>query len=244
MDYGAGLRNRLTPSRVAARGVIELRKLAAPILIRRSPLYGRTFESFGGRELPYWLHRHNLTWRNERSVEIPIAVDFLAAHGHGRGLEVGNVLGRYGLRRDWQVVDRYEVGPDIINVDIVDYAPAESFDFIVSISTLEHVGWDETPREPDKVERAFHRLRSLLAPGGVMLVTAPLGYHPRLDEMLTTGALTPDEEMTLVRDRDVWRRIPGVEARPLDNGNRTGARSVWVGIVRAPAPIAPESGEL
>ena len=45
------------------------------------------------------------------------------------------------------IVDKYEKKKGIINQDIVDYKPDKKYDLIISISTLEHVGWDETPRE-------------------------------------------------------------------------------------------------
>jgi SAM-dependent methyltransferase len=243
MDYGAGLRRRLTPARVASKFAIELRKVAAPVLIRTSPLHGRRFESWDGNELPYWCHRHNLTWRNERAVEIPVAMEFLRGHGTGRGMEFGNVLSHYGLRGGWDVVDRYEAADRVTNVDIVDFEPAAPFDFIVSLSTLEHVGWDEAPRDPDKVERAFARLRSLLTPDGAMLITAPLGYYPHLDALLVAGALPVERQMTLVRENGLWHRVEVVEPRPFDHRGGTGAGALWVGYARSsgnrPASVAP-----
>jgi hypothetical protein len=55
---------------------------------------------------------------------------------------------------------------------------------IVSISTLEHVGWDEEDKNPVKVLQAIEILKSLLAPLGKIVVTLPLGYNPIIDDYL------------------------------------------------------------
>lgn len=81
-------------------------------------------------------------------------------------LEVGDVLSHYfPIHHD--VVDKYQVAPGVINQDIAEFIPPERYDLILSISTPEDVGWDETPREPDKLLRAIEHLRNrCLAPGG------------------------------------------------------------------------------
>jgi hypothetical protein len=56
---------------------------------------------------------------------------------------------------------------------------------IVSITTLEHVGWDETLHDDVKIVRAIENLRSLVRPNGVMIiVTFPLGYNFAIDKVL------------------------------------------------------------
>lgn len=142
--------------------------------------------SFEGKSLPYFWSPYNMTGRGERAVEIPIAMDALRTAGP-RVLEVGNVLSHYfPVRHD--VIDKYEPGPGVLAADIVDFQPPEPYDFIVSISTLEHVGWDETPRDPERVFRAFDNLRTrCLKPGGKALVTAPLGYNPFFDRSVGEG---------------------------------------------------------
>jgi SAM-dependent methyltransferase len=62
------------------------------------------------------------------------------------------------------------------------------YDLIVSVLTLEHVGYDEDPREPEKPARAVRNLLGLLAPGGRMLATIPIGHHRALDDDLMGGA--------------------------------------------------------
>jgi SAM-dependent methyltransferase len=140
---------------------------------------------FNGRQYPYFYHDRSTAWFSERTVEIPIAHQFLMDHGSiRRGLEVGNVLGNYlPPSPNMTIVDRYEKHPGVLNVDIEQFAPEAPFDLIVSVSTIEHVGWDELPRDPHKSPRVLRKLASLLTPGGEMLVTHPLGYHPELDQV-------------------------------------------------------------
>jgi hypothetical protein len=148
----------------------------------------RTFV-LDGVERPYLRHRANATWRTERTVEIPIALDALRSAGAGRVLEVGNVLTQYAIARpvNYTVVDKYEVAPRVANIDVLEIKG--TYDLIVSISTLEHVGLDEMPRDWQKARRAVIQLRRLLAPSGAMLATWPLNYNRDLDDALRAGEL-------------------------------------------------------
>lgn len=159
---------------------------------------GRTFD-FDGRRLEYLLHPYNVTWDNERTVEVPICWYFLSRHGtSGPVLEVGNVLNHY-RPFPHDVVDKYERASGVANVDIVDFSTDVRYEAIVTVSTLEHVGWDEEPRDPSKVLRAVERLQSLLRPGGVLLYTIPLGYNPRLDDLLRVGGLPSTQTIWMQR---------------------------------------------
>lgn len=118
---------------------------------------------------------------NERAVELPLAFGILDRLDSSRVLEVGNVISHYrdSVRHD--VVDRYETGdPRVLNSDARCFNPSSQYDVIISLSTLEHVGWDESPRNPEKAWETILHLTSLLAPGGTFLFTVPTGYHPRL----------------------------------------------------------------
>jgi hypothetical protein len=144
--------------------------------------------TFQGRTLTYVRRPYNRAWLNERSVELAIAFDFIDARPAEPMLEVGNVLGHYG-RKGHTVVDKYETRRGVINEDITTWSTVDRFHTVVALSTLEHVGWDETPRQPDKVLVAVDRLNDLLAPGGRLLVTVPVRYNPFLDERLATDQL-------------------------------------------------------
>lgn len=174
----------------------------------------KTF-SFDGQVWPYLWHPANATWRNERAVEVPIAlraVSFTALSA--RVLEVGNVLTQYArtLPANYTVVDKYEDGPGLVRADVLDIDG--TFDLIVSVSTIEHVGLDETSRDWTKARAAIHHLVSLLAPGGLLLVTWPLGYNRDLDDALRDRELGEDNAGYLrrVTTSNLWVEASAEEA--------------------------------
>jgi hypothetical protein len=141
----------------------------------------KTFK-FRGSVYKYYCNIYNITWKNERAVEIPIVWE-LVKNCHGKILEVGNVLSHYhSINHD--VVDKYEKIGAVINQDIVDFSPSEHYDLIVSISTIEHVGWDESPKDDKKISVAIDNLKKLLNPGGIIVISAPIGYNFYLDSLL------------------------------------------------------------
>jgi hypothetical protein len=169
----------------------------------------------GGRTYDYFWHDYNMTWRNERCVEVALARSWLRELGDRRLLEVGNVLSHY-MPAAHDIVDKYESAPQVRNEDVVDFIPARPYDLILSISTLEHVGWDETPRDPGKALRAFHHLKErCLAPGGRMLVTFPIGHHPALDEAAAEGRLPCAHTQVMKREGRFmhWREASWPEVR-------------------------------
>ncbi len=171
----------------------------------------RTF-MFGGESYRYFYHPYNFTWDNERSVEIPIAKRFLDCVSGVRALEVGNVLPYYFIH-SWDVLDKFDGGSSVIREDVVEYSPAEKYDIVISISTLEHVGFDDDVKEPEKIVKAMDNLkRNCLKQGGSMLFTMPLGYNPFLDRMLFGGELGFDSVSFLKRvSKTEWREVPKKE---------------------------------
>ena len=180
-----------------------------------------------GDELVPFSHLYNSTWLNERAVELAVAAHWL--RGGMPTLEVGNVLNHYEpLAFDHVVVDRYEQADGVFSLDVFD-VDAE-FDQIVSISTMEHVRWDEEPRMDDGAVRAVEHLLNLLRPGGRMLVTAPTGHNPGLDGYLSGGA-GASRLCTFVREGGlfdpVWRRTEVPAVLPY-GGIQPWAQAVWV----------------
>jgi SAM-dependent methyltransferase len=161
---------------------------------------------------------YNTTILNERAVELAVVFDWLP--GKGAGLEVGNVLGHYGVTGH-RVVDLYERASGVDNVDVFDVH--DSFDWVVSVSTVEHVGWD-VGRSPFAAADAIHHLRGLLNPGGRLLVTIPLGWNPPLDAALPLGAST---HACYRRAGDSWVECD-LPDRPVRYGPAW-ANAVWVG---------------
>lgn len=162
--------------------------------------------AFDGRSYLYLYHFCNKTWKNERGVEIPIFQEILLRQQTARILEVGNVLSHYfPIHHD--VVDKYEVAPSVINNDIAEFAPAKRYDLILSISTLEHIGWDEVPREPTKMLRAIEHLRNrCLAPGGQIVASLPVGYNEFFDGLLRDdkSPFTTQHFLKRISKRNYW----------------------------------------
>lgn len=186
-----------------------------------------------GRSIPYVRHHFNRAWRNERSVELALAHDFLAGTPPGRTLEIGNVMSHYGPV-DHDILDRYEEAPGVINEDVVDHSPPERYHRVLSISTLEHVGWDERPRDPEKVLRAIDNMRRMLAPGGAVLVTAALGQNPHLDEYVRSERLGLPVQVLLRRisDDNRWVEVDLADTEDARYGSPYKAGNVlFVGVI-------------
>ena len=83
-----------------------------------------------------------------------------------------------------EVLDKYEVSPGVINEDVSSYMFSKKYDLIISISTLEHVGFDESEKEPGKVKKSILNIFSALAKGGTIFISVPCGYNPEIDEIL------------------------------------------------------------
>ncbi len=181
--------------------------------------------TYHGETLTYLDHPYNHTRLNERAVEVPVALSWLQ-DGSGCGLEVGNVLGHYTGRLSHRVVDLYEVAEGVENVDV--FSVRGAYDWVLAISTLEHVYWDTRPRRKWGAVQAIAHLRGLLAPGGRMLVTVPMGHHQYLDRHLLAEAVGTTRACTLVREGDGWRQTPRPEHRPY-GASTPWAEAVWIG---------------
>lgn len=171
--------------------------------------------TYRGRSYDVHVSRNGRTWMTERGVEIPIFLAEVRAAAGRRVLEVGRVLQTYVDGLDHTVVDKYEQAPGVLNVDVMDYRPEEPFDLIVAISTLEHVGWEEAPRDAEKALQAVEHLRSLLAPGGSLYFDFPVGAHPLLDRAAFDGTLTVEGCMRRVGRSNRWVEATVEEVRDI-----------------------------
>lgn len=229
---------RWSPASVARISRKVPSRLERLLLTRIQPL--RSF-ALRGERYRYFAGDYNSAWHNERTVEIPVAVRYLQRYSDRRVLEVGNVLAHYvPVRHD--VVDKYERASGVLNVDVVDYRPDRLYDLILSVSTLEHVGWDEKVIEADKPVQAVEHLASLLAPGGELVITLPFGWNPHVDAAIRTNGFEFDDIVYLRRvSRDNrWREVDAsdlVSARygspfPATNALAIGLRTEPRGIAR------------
>lgn len=211
-------------------------RLVAPVvqpLVRR--LKARSTFTFRGEAYPYCCATYTFAWGSERTVEVPIFERLLRRQA-GRVLEVGHVLGHY-FPCDHLVVDRYEQAAGVVNEDVVDYQSPAPLDLILSISTLEHVGWDEAPREPEKPLRALAHLRRQLAPGGRLVFSVPLGQNPHLDGFLRDGRLDLTKQHFLRRlgALNNWAETDLETALRLPYNHRhRHANAILIGFIEAP----------
>jgi SAM-dependent methyltransferase len=149
-----------------------------------------------------------------RTVEVPIVWSMVRGREWDRILELGNVMGHY-MRIGWPVLDLRERGKGVVNADLMTWAPRRPYDLIVSISTLEHVGYGRYEQSgTTSPAEALARIRGWLAPGGVALLTVPLGYNLVLDAQLAAGELPADEVhcMRRVSEENEWAECTLAEA--------------------------------
>lgn len=181
-----------------------------------SPKSGERHFLFEGQQYPYFYHVYNTTWTNERSIEIPIVLQELRRPGLAAAgfVEIGNVLKHY-FTNEHLVIDKYESGPGVVNQDVLDYAPKARYKLVVSISTLEHVGFDAPEHRRADAFRVATRniVANYLEPKGRMLTTVPLGYNPSVDEFLRRGdffdSVSVMERGGTFPDEVGWRHIDG-----------------------------------
>jgi len=188
-----------------------LRLVFAPVVI---PLLPRRNFEFDGQRLEQFYHRYNMTWASERMVEVPIAKSYLDRFAVKPILEVGNVMSHYFPARH-DIVDKFEQAPGIINQDILEYRPGKAYDLVFSVSTFEHIGFDDEAQESSgkKILEAIAACRKLLAPDGLFLLTVPIGYNPDLDDLIRTGDLKAAREIYLRRPgRRRWEPTSKAEA--------------------------------
>lgn len=178
---------------------------------------------FNGKEYPYFVGRYGQTWRSERTIEIPIALDLLNRQRVGsKMLEVGNVLSNY-FRVEYDIVDKYDIySKRVVNCDITDFKPASQYDLIISISTMEHVGFDYPEvNDSTKSPRTIESMRRWLTTQGVILITIPLGHNAGLDKMLFSRKLgfTGILYMKRVTEDNKWVQVEESEVRDAEYGS-------------------------
>lgn len=170
--------------------------------------FARRIFQFDEVGLFYTYSLYNTTWRNERMIEASIGKHFVESIPNDADiLEVGNTL-KYYYSYQGDVVDKYEVAPGVLNVDVAEFHPDKKYDLILSVSTMEHVGFDEPTKDPDKIRASLENLKHFLKPRGKMVVTMPLGYNPSLDQDIQAGRLPFTRTIYMLRiARLKWEEI-------------------------------------
>jgi len=194
--------------------------------------YYRAFKSWktfalNGRRYRYCYRLYNYTWRTERCVEIPIIMDRVRKYDSNDILEFGNVLSYY-FPVSHDILDKNDPSSGAIQRDVLDFRTDKRYRLIVSISSLEHVGFTEDPRDADtagikpdaaKLLAAIDVLKKHLAPGGRLVATVPLGYNGALDK-LWPDQIKVDAMSCLKRVSadNRWVQAPFEEVIPLKYG--------------------------
>lgn len=244
--YGAAARHRARSEGLGTAVVAGSRLLVAhaghPVTVSRRG--GRTFPALG-TALAYETTRYNNSWLNERTVEVPLARHVLEQRRPRSVLEIGNVLRNYRLDAlqgvEHAVVDLYEQVDDVLNEDARTYRAGRRFEAVVSVSTLEHVGFDEPEQDPDGPVRVLETMREHLADDGVLLITVPLGYNPGLDAAVADGRFACPEQFCLRRTTkdNQWVQDDVTAGLGLPYGSRfRNANAVYVGVQRGRAAAA------
>jgi SAM-dependent methyltransferase len=196
-------------------------------------------------------------WADERAIEIPWVLSRYA--GERRLLDVGTVFaeptyveGLHDLGADVTTVD-FAAGADV-QADARDLPFGDgSFDVVHCISTLEHIGRDnstyavDAPAEDDGDAAALRELRRVVAEDGRVLVTVPTGVHddqgwqlqrePQAWVDIFEGAgFSIFEDELYVRTGDGWRSASIDEAATAQYGDH-GAGAVLLAELR-PGTVA------
>lgn len=125
----------------------------------------------------YFNHPYNNTIRNERCVEIPIALRYL--HEHPDCVEIGAVLPYYCIQNH-------------VVIDPTDYkatisSDAEDCDFtdkhVLSISTIEHLGTGDYGLRKDP-QKCVRLLEKITKEATSYLISFPLGFNTTLDKYI------------------------------------------------------------
>ena len=162
-------------------------------------IFQKRYFTLQNNKLKYFYHKYNNTFDNERIIEIPIVLFLMKKYKIFNYYELGNVLSNYGICGH-PIIDKYDEDKSIIKEDIVSYNKPNSISNMISISTLEHVGWDEEIRSPNKIALAIDNiLNKLLLKGGYFIFTVPIGYNPYLDEYLKINRHLMFSHFTLIR---------------------------------------------
>ena len=190
---------------------------------------------FQGNIYHYLFHPYNTTWKNERTVVIPIVWNIVTKYQEEkkRILEFGNVLS-YVFEVSHDVLDKYEIMDGIVNEDVVNFHPSQQYDLIVSIFTLQSVGWDETPRDNKKFIYAIENLKTILAENGQLIIIHVLGYNLEMDKFLKNGMIQFNEEYYLKRISNYkWQEASWEDVKDLEyDYSIPTARGVIVGIIK------------
>ncbi len=240
-DRLEGVEARVDPQIAVERRVDELIAREGDELdpaIARLLNFAQSHEGFAARD-QLWIN-HPVTVRynaggaqlgdvNERIVEVPYAFRALGDLPTGaRILDVGSAestvaLSLAGMGYDVVALDLHRYPFTHPNLTVIEsrleaWQPEpQSFDAILCISTIEHVGvgwYGDEPQEEGADRRALERLGEWLKPSGRLVLTVPYGqasisevertYDENTLNALVEGWIIEDRTIALQQGRKVW----------------------------------------
>jgi SAM-dependent methyltransferase len=179
-------------------------------------------------------------WSDERAIEIPWCL--ARYHGERSVLDAGYAFAEPAWLAGLTALGAEELtGVDLAEQEVPGLKPVVAdvrdlpfddgaFQLAICVSTLEHVGRDNTvyavdaPREEEGDEAALRELRRVLAPEGRLLVSVPAGVHDDQGwqvqreplawiELFESAGFLVFEDELYVRDQDGWRSGTLAEAQ-------------------------------
>lgn len=181
------------------------------------------------------------TAANERIVELPYVYRALSGAAPGASvLDVGGAestlafsLASVGFQVTTVDLRPYPLSHprlEAVEADILDWATDRTFDVIVCVSTLEHIGLGAygdalQDAESSTDRQAVERMRTLTRPGGLLILTVPFGAasgdltqrgydRAALDRLLADWNV---EDLTIILREDPLTWVPDYDAgRPED----------------------------
>lgn len=133
---------------------------------------------FQNKKYEYFNHPYNNTKINERTVEVPISLNFLNQFSPNV-VEVGCVTPYY-IDAQHEIIDLIDDHPKSKKQDAVD------FDYkgknVLSISTIEHIGRNDYGIQEKEKNSAIELCQKIINDSLNYFITWPLGYNLILDE--------------------------------------------------------------
>jgi hypothetical protein len=154
----------------------------------------------GSIDLEYCNHEHNHAYINERTIEVPLGNYFINKFKEENVFEVGAVMPYYGLTGH-KVLDLYDNDgyKECIRINACDYDYSKLN--VLSISTIEHIGMPDygAIAIEDGYKKAFNCIEKIIKESNNYLITIPIGYNIKLDELIRLSNL---KVFIIVRDED------------------------------------------
>ena len=132
---------------------------------------------FNLNNIDYFDHPFNTTIKNERQIEIPVALRFIESKHPNKIIEIGSVLHHYFD------LNHVSIDPTDKHATLNDYA--ENINFknksVLSISTLEHIGRGDYGLPKNKT-LSSSVLNKIYNDSSSCLISWPIGFNIYLDE--------------------------------------------------------------